>query len=147
MEGDAGLNAQSAQDDSARRRFQVHERSESDTRSDLKKAPETKALQPSENNPSQNAGAPGSKASQTRRPPIRLIMFALLPIALIAGAYWYVTGGRIISMDDAYVEADKVGVSTDVAGIVKEVLVTENQRVDAGQSSLQTSTILHSNMP
>ena len=33
-------------------------------------------------------------------------------------------------MDDAYVEADKVGVSTDVSGIVKEVDVTENQHVE-----------------
>ena len=36
-------------------------------------------------------------------------------------------------MDDAYVEADKVGVSTDVPGIVAEVGVTENQHVQAGQ--------------
>jgi membrane fusion protein (multidrug efflux system) len=57
----------------------------------------------------------------------------LLPIALIGGGYWYVTGGRIITMDDAYVEADKVGVSTDVSGVVKEVDVTENQRVEAGR--------------
>jgi len=33
-------------------------------------------------------------------------------IALIAGGYWYVTGGQIMSTDDAYVEADKVGLST-----------------------------------
>ena len=31
------------------------------------------------------------------------------------------------------IEADKVGISTDVPGIVKEIDVTENQRVDAGQ--------------
>jgi membrane fusion protein, multidrug efflux system len=36
-------------------------------------------------------------------------------------------------MDDAYVEADKVGVSTDVPGIVAEVDVAENQHVEAGQ--------------
>ena len=60
-------------------------------------------------------------------------MFALLPIALIAGGYWYVTGGQIVSVDDAYVEADKVAVSTDIAGIVKDVDVAENQHVDAGQ--------------
>src|SRR4030095_16371685 len=44
----------------------------------------------------------------------RRTAFALLPVALIAGAYWYVTGGQIMSTDDAYVEADKVGISTDV---------------------------------
>jgi membrane fusion protein (multidrug efflux system) len=60
-------------------------------------------------------------------------LFLLLPIMLLAGGYWYVTGGRMMSTDDAYVEADKVGVSTDVSGIVKEVDVSENQRVDAGQ--------------
>jgi len=39
----------------------------------------------------------------------------------------------VMSSDDAYVEADKVGVSTDVSGIVKEVGVSENQRVGTGQ--------------
>jgi len=63
----------------------------------------------------------------------RRIAFALLLIALIAGAYWYVTGGQIMSTDDAYVEADKVGISTDVSGIVQDVNVTENQHVQAGQ--------------
>jgi membrane fusion protein (multidrug efflux system) len=64
---------------------------------------------------------------------LRWALFLLLPLALIVGAYWYVTGGQIVSMDDAYVEADKVGVSTDVSGIVKEVSVAENQHVEAGQ--------------
>jgi membrane fusion protein, multidrug efflux system len=64
---------------------------------------------------------------------LRPLMFALLPLALVIGAYWYITGGNVVSMDDAYVEADKVGVSTDVPGIVKAVAVTENQHVEAGQ--------------
>jgi membrane fusion protein, multidrug efflux system len=34
-------------------------------------------------------------------------------------------------IDDAYVEADKVAISNDVSGIVKEVDVTENQHVEA----------------
>jgi membrane fusion protein, multidrug efflux system len=63
----------------------------------------------------------------------RWALFALLPIALIIGAYWYVSGGQIMSTDDAYVEADKVGVSTDVSGIVQDVDVIENQQVKAGQ--------------
>jgi membrane fusion protein, multidrug efflux system len=60
-------------------------------------------------------------------------MFALLPLALVAGIYWYVTGGQVMSTDDAYVEANTVGISTDVPGIVKEVDVTDNQHVEAGQ--------------
>jgi membrane fusion protein (multidrug efflux system) len=57
----------------------------------------------------------------------------LLPILLIGGGYWYFTGGQVMSTDDAYAETDKVGVSTDVSGIVKDVDVTENQHVEAGQ--------------
>jgi len=64
---------------------------------------------------------------------IRWGLFALLPVALLIVGYWYVTGGRIMSTDDAYVEAEKVGVSTDVAGIVKDVEVSENEHVKAGQ--------------
>jgi membrane fusion protein (multidrug efflux system) len=63
----------------------------------------------------------------------RWALFLLLPLALIGGGYRYVTGGQVMSTDDAYVEADRVGVSTDVSGIVKTVDVTENQHVDAGQ--------------
>jgi membrane fusion protein, multidrug efflux system len=64
---------------------------------------------------------------------LRRALFLLLPLALIAGGYWYVAGGQVMSTDDAYVEADTVGVSTDVSGIVKEVDVADNERVDAGQ--------------
>ena len=60
-------------------------------------------------------------------------LFLLLPLALIGGGYWYVVGGRIFSTDDAYVNADKVGISTDVSGIVTEVDVNDNQEVAAGQ--------------
>jgi membrane fusion protein (multidrug efflux system) len=77
--------------------------------------------------------APEKASQSSRRPRVRWALFALLPLALIAGAYWYVTGGRVMSTDDAYVEADTVGVSTDVSGIVKEIDVLENQHVDAGQ--------------
>jgi membrane fusion protein, multidrug efflux system len=74
------------------------------------------------------------KAPQSpRRRWVRWALFALLPLALIAGGYWYVTGGRVMSTDNAYVEADKVGISTDVSGIVKEIDVGNNQHVEAGQ--------------
>jgi membrane fusion protein (multidrug efflux system) len=68
-----------------------------------------------------------------RRRWVRWVLFVLLPLALIAGGYWYVTGGSVMSTDDAYVEADKVGISTDVSGIVREVDVSNNQHVDDGQ--------------
>ena len=73
------------------------------------------------------------RSSPHRRQLIRWMMFALLPVALAGGAYWYVTGGRFMSTDDAYVDADKVGVSTDVSGIVRDVDVHDNEHVLAGQ--------------
>jgi len=81
------------------------------------------AVQPSANRD------PSTKRTQL----VRQGLFALLPLALIAGAYWYLTGGQVMSTDDAYVEAEKVGVSTDVSGIVQDVDVADNQHVTTGQ--------------
>jgi membrane fusion protein, multidrug efflux system len=64
---------------------------------------------------------------------VRWALFALLPIAAGVGAYWYAAGGRFMSTDDAYVDADKVGISTDVSGIVQDVGVHDNEHVSAGQ--------------
>ena len=87
---------------------------------------------PSDTPAGRPAGPEKTPLSPARRR-VRWALFALLPLALLAGAYWYVAGGQVMSMDDAYVEADKVGVSTDVSGIVSQVDVTENQHVEAGQ--------------
>ena len=57
----------------------------------------------------------------------------LLPLAVTAGGYWYSVGGQVMSTDDADVNAEMVGISTDVSGIVKEVDVTGNQHVAARQ--------------
>jgi membrane fusion protein, multidrug efflux system len=90
------------------------------------------AAEPPERSAKQAAGR--EKAGRSPRPRWqRWGPFALLPLALIGGGYWYVTGGQVMSTDDAYVEADKVGISTDVSGIVEDVDVTENQQVKVGQ--------------
>src|SRR5712671_5166159 len=83
--------------------------------------------------PIEKSSEPKKAPGPSRRRWLRWALFALLPLALIAGGYWYVTGGQVMSTDDAYVEADKVGISTDVSGIVKEIDVTENQHVEVGQ--------------
>ena len=80
----------------------------------------------SEPRPSDHAAAP-------RKSRLRQVMFALLPLALLAGGYFYVSGGAVMSTDNAYVQADMVGVSTDVSGIVKQVLVHDNQNVAKGE--------------
>ena len=62
----------------------------------------------------------------------RQLLFALLPVLLLIGGYFYVTGGKVMSTDNAYVQADMVGVTTDVSGIVRDVDVRDNQKVAAG---------------
>jgi membrane fusion protein, multidrug efflux system len=82
------------------------------------------------------AGRPSVSQRTARPAPQRWMLSALLllPVGLIAGAFWCPTGVQFMSMDvdDAYVEADKVGIATDVSGIVKTVYVKENQHVEAG---------------
>jgi membrane fusion protein, multidrug efflux system len=83
--------------------------------------------------PVEPTSAPEKAPQSPRRRRVRWAMFALLPFALTAGAYWYVAGGQVMSTDDAYVQAETVGISTDVSGIVQGVDVANNQPVDAGQ--------------
>jgi membrane fusion protein, multidrug efflux system len=87
--------------------------------------------------PARSAEIPAVVPEKAPPPPrrrlMRWAMFALLPLALIGGAYRYVTGGQVMSTDDAYVDAETVGISTDVSGIVQQIDVTENQHVDKGQ--------------
>jgi membrane fusion protein (multidrug efflux system) len=54
-------------------------------------------------------------------------------VAVLAAIVLYLTGGRYVSTDDAYVKADVLTVSTDVAGSVAEIGVRENEVVAAGQ--------------
>lgn len=64
---------------------------------------------------------------------LRVGLFALLPLALLGGVYVYATGGRVVSTDDAYVNARQVGISTDVSGLVADVDVVNNQHVSEGE--------------
>jgi len=94
--------------------------------------PITPAIAPDKRSRERTAAA--DKLRQLRRRQrVRWALFALLPLVLIAGGYWYVTGGQVMSTDDAYVNAEKVGISTDVSGIVQDVDVANNQYVTAGQ--------------
>jgi membrane fusion protein (multidrug efflux system) len=105
------------------------------------KTPDSKTPRPEDRKPELVPSAaprgsetrPSNHAAGPRKSRLRQIMFALLPLALIAGGYFYVSGGAVMSTDNAYVQADMVGVSTDVSGIVKQVLVHDNQNVAKGE--------------
>lgn len=61
-----------------------------------------------------------------------VLMFGVPLLILLIGGYLYLTSGRFVSTDNAYVQQDKVAVSADVAGRIVEVAVRENQPVKAG---------------
>jgi membrane fusion protein (multidrug efflux system) len=61
-----------------------------------------------------------------------LMLAGPIVVALVA-SYWYLTGGRYVSTDDAYIQAARTMISTDIAGRVVSVEVKDNQRVKAGQ--------------
>ena len=72
-------------------------------------------------------------APVSRRRWLRPLAIFLVPLLiLVVGGYFYLTSGRSVSTDNAYVRQDKVSVSSDVAGRIVEVAVKENQSVRAG---------------
>ena len=63
----------------------------------------------------------------------RLAFMFGVPLLIVAiGGFVWLTSGRFASTDNAYVEQDKVSVSSDVGGRIVQVAVAENQHVKAG---------------
>jgi membrane fusion protein (multidrug efflux system) len=83
------------------------------------------------------AEGPVAHVPRRRRPlrqRLRLPLMLLAPLVLlIGGGYFYLIGGRWVSTDDAYVQAARVAISTDVAGRVAAIAVHDNEPVKAGQ--------------
>ncbi len=57
---------------------------------------------------------------------------AFLAIAAVAGSWWYAEGRWIESTDNAYVQGDIAVLSAKIDGDVAKILVSDNQRVKAG---------------
>jgi membrane fusion protein, multidrug efflux system len=77
---------------------------------------------------------PSRIKSLSRRQLNRLILLVAMPLFAALGiGIAYLRGGRHVETDNAYVKADMVPVSADVAGTIKDVLVGDNQIVAAGQ--------------
>jgi membrane fusion protein, multidrug efflux system len=66
-----------------------------------------------------------------------LLMLGGIALVIVGAAYWWLTGGRIVSIDDAYVRAAKEVIASDVSGIVAAVPVHEGQRVKQGDVLLR----------
>lgn len=72
-------------------------------------------------------------AAPPRRRWVRLALLLGVPLLIaLVGGWFYLTSGRYVSTDNAYVRQDMVSVSPDVSGRIVAVNVRENQRVKAG---------------
>ncbi|HVU23696.1 MAG TPA: HlyD family secretion protein [Opitutus sp.] len=78
--------------------------------------------------------SPSRQPAASRRQTRRRILLAAGPVVLAAaGLYFYLHGGRVVSSDNAYVQATKLTVTSEVAGRVVAVPVHDNEQVRAGQ--------------
>ncbi len=102
----------------------------------LRRNPTAPAEAPAAPPPAVDAAAPVRK-----RAPRRAVLGVLLLAALGFGGWkghdWWVDGRFLVETDDAYVQADVTLISSRVQGYVQQVLVTENDRVAAGQPLIQ----------
>jgi membrane fusion protein (multidrug efflux system) len=86
------------------------------------------------------AGAPEAKAADAAKPAgkpsrgrLRTVLLVVVPMLAVAGGLWfYLSGGRYVSTDNAYVGAQKVLITPDISGKVANVTVHEGQHVTAG---------------
>lgn len=63
----------------------------------------------------------------------RTTLLVLGPAVVAVGAlYVYVTSGRFVTTENAYVKTELIIVTPEVSGVVSEVEIDENQRVSAG---------------
>ncbi len=68
----------------------------------------------------------------------RIVLMLALPFLLVAvGLYFWLTGGRSVSTDNAYVQQDMVAISSDVTGRILSVNVRESQPVKRGDVLIQ----------
>src|SRR6267378_4349790 len=69
---------------------------------------------------------------------IRLPLMVGVPLVVgVVGLYFYLTGGRYESTDDAYLRAAQVSISPNVSGRVIEVDVHDNQSVRRGETLIR----------
>jgi membrane fusion protein (multidrug efflux system) len=67
----------------------------------------------------------------------RVLLIGGPVLVVVAGLAIYLAGGRYVSTDDAYVQAARVDVSSNISGRVTEVGVRDNEAVRAGQVLLR----------
>jgi membrane fusion protein, multidrug efflux system len=91
-------------------------------------APEAKTV-PVEAPPAAKSGL----AARFDRKRLRMVLLVGLPaFAVLIGLGFYLSGGRYISTDNAYVGAQKVLITPDISGKIDKIVVREGQHVNEG---------------
>ena len=68
-----------------------------------------------------------TRSGRPLRQRLRLPLMLAGPIVVLIGAsWWYLTSGRYVSTDDAYVQAARTMISSDIAGRVVSIAVRDN---------------------
>jgi membrane fusion protein (multidrug efflux system) len=99
----------------------------------LKFPPEQKGNPGSPEAPPTVAAEPRRRLMAGLRRYRRFLLLVVLPlVALVAGVTFYLNGGRYVTTDDAYVGAQKVLITPDVAGKIIHVAIIEGQHVKPG---------------
>ena len=70
-----------------------------------------------------------------------ILMLGGIAVVVVGSLTFWITGGRYVSIDNAYVRAAKEALSTDVSGIVMEVPVREGQHVKKGDVLLRLDDV------
>ena len=73
-----------------------------------------------------------------RRP---LLLVVLPAVVLVGGFAFYLSGGRYVGTDDAYVGAQKVLITPEIAGKVARVVIREGQHVTAGDTLFEIDPV------
>ena len=78
-------------------------------------------------------GIPAASAARSRARLLRpLLMLGGVAVVAVGATWWWLQGGRYVSVEDSYVRAAKLSVTDDIPGIVREVAVQEGQHVAKG---------------
>jgi membrane fusion protein (multidrug efflux system) len=70
----------------------------------------------------------------------RILLVGGPVLVLLAVLVFYLLGGRYVSTDDAYIQAARAAISTEVSGRIAEIDVHDNQRVRKGQILFRLDT-------
>jgi membrane fusion protein (multidrug efflux system) len=97
---------------------------------------------PPDSSPKKIAAEPRRRLLAGLRKYRRFLLLVVLPLAaVIGGVAFYLSGGRYVTTDDAYVGAQKVLITPDISGKIEKVVVREGQRVNEGDTLFEIDPV------